>query len=250
MIRDSLDSDAMSAAVVLTSASNASFIHRNTAGGNATHSAHSATTAYWLRLTRTGNTFRAYYSANNGASWVQFGGTQTINMGATVYIGLVSTANVNDWGHPVDPTNPQLNAATFTNVSLSATGSGVLNPTLSIDAGLATPTGLTITGKTSSSISLSWNDISGETGYRVERSTDGVNFKLLDTTAAGVVAYTDSALTDSDTGLPLYQPYFYRIRAQKRRGVFATVRRSNHDTPGRSRQRAGRKFHQSHATGS
>ncbi|MCC6125341.1 MAG: cadherin domain-containing protein, partial [Pirellulales bacterium] len=217
-IRDSLDSNAMSAAVVLTSTSNAAFITRSAAGGNSTTATHSATTAYWLKLTRTGNVFRAYYSTNNGSSWTQFGSNQTINMGATVYIGLAATANLNSWGSPADPTGPQLNVATFTNVSVSATGSGVLNPTLTLDAGLSAPAGLVVTGKTSSSINLSWNDVSGETGYRVERSTDGVNFKQIGVTAAGVSTSSDSALTDSVTTLPLYQTYFYRVRSQSAAG--------------------------------
>jgi regulation of enolase protein 1 (concanavalin A-like superfamily) len=43
---------------------------------------------YWLRITRSGNSFSSYVSPD-GASWTQVGTTQTINMTADpVYIGL------------------------------------------------------------------------------------------------------------------------------------------------------------------
>ncbi|MBN2579840.1 MAG: fibronectin type III domain-containing protein, partial [Pirellulales bacterium] len=222
MIRDSLDSNAMSAALIFNSASpnKAYFYYRSSAGGSTSTSSLTAYTSYYLKLVRSGNSFSAWVSST-GSSWSQVGSTRTIAMGQTVYIGLASTANLNSWGHNTDPTGPQLNAATFTNVSLSATGTGVLNPTPTVDPGLAVPGALTVTGRTASSISLSWSNVSGETGYRVERSANGVQFTQVGTTAADVTTYTDSALIDPNTGLPLYQNYFYRVRAQSASGYSA-----------------------------
>ena len=41
----------------------------------------------WLRLTRTGNTFKAYNS-DDGVNWTQFGANRTITMAANLYLGL------------------------------------------------------------------------------------------------------------------------------------------------------------------
>lgn len=54
--------------------------------------------------------------------------------------------------------------------------------------------GLTVTGTTANSISLSWNPVIGATGYLIYRSTnDGVSFKYIGTSSATV--YTDGKLT-------------------------------------------------------
>ncbi|MBN2217658.1 MAG: DUF1349 domain-containing protein, partial [Pirellulales bacterium] len=226
MIRDSLDSNAKSAAVVLTSTTSASFLTRNSTGGSTTSSSRYANTSYLLRLTRTGNVFRAYVSSNGGSSWTQFGGDQTIAMGDTVYIGLVSTANVSTWGSPSAPTNHALNVATMTSASLS----GNLNPSPTLNA-LAAPSNLTVSGKTATSISLSWSDVSGESGYAIERSTDGVNYVQVGTTTAGATSYTDSALTDPQTGLVMYQPYFYCVRAVDAGGAVSLPSDAVNTTP-------------------
>lgn len=57
---------------------------------------------------------------------------------------------------------------------------------------LPTPTGLIATPVSTTAIELDWNDIAGETSYQIQRATDG-NWELLDTVAAGVVAYSDTA---------------------------------------------------------
>ncbi|NLE36565.1 MAG: DUF1349 domain-containing protein, partial [Pirellulaceae bacterium] len=178
MIRDSLDSNAKAASLVLNGQNRAYFFARGTTGGSASSSYRMATSSYLLRLTRSGNVFRAYVSSNNGVTWTQVGTNQNIAMGETVYIGLVSTARVNTWGSSSAPTNHALNVATFTNVSVT----GNLNPEPTLNA-LPAPSGLTITSKTASSFSLAWNDVSGESGYVVERSNDGINYRPIGTTA-------------------------------------------------------------------
>ena len=57
-------------------------------------------------------------------------------------------------------------------------------------------------------IDLSWTDnANNETGYKIERSTDGVNFTLLTTVAAGATSYSDTS------ALALATTYSYRVRA-------------------------------------
>jgi len=71
----------------------------------------------------------------------------------------------------------------------------------------AAPSNLVATAATSSKINLSWNDnSSNEAGFKLERSTDGVNFTQVATLAANTQSY-------SNTGLAASTTYTYRIRA-------------------------------------
>src|SRR5439155_7382336 len=52
-----------------------------------------------------------------------------------------------------------------------------------------------------------WNDNSNnETGFKIERSSDGTNFTQIATAAAGATSYSDTGLASSTT-------YYYRVRA-------------------------------------
>lgn len=60
---------------------------------------------------------------------------------------------------------------------------------------------------TSTTVDLSWADGAGETGYRIERSTeDSIEWTVIGTTGMDVTAYTDSALLPETT-------YLYRVVA-------------------------------------
>jgi regulation of enolase protein 1 (concanavalin A-like superfamily) len=51
----------------------------------------SCSTPYWVKVTRTGNTFTCYCSSN-GSTWTQTS-SQTITMATNVYIGLCVTSH-------------------------------------------------------------------------------------------------------------------------------------------------------------
>lgn len=71
----------------------------------------------------------------------------------------------------------------------------------------AAPVSLALTVKSSSQINLAWTDKStNETGFKIERSGDGVNFTQIGTVGAGIVSY-------SNTGLTTKTKYYYRVRA-------------------------------------
>lgn len=69
------------------------------------------------------------------------------------------------------------------------------------------PANAMVTAYTENSIRLHWLDKSyNETGFIVERSTDGTTFSEVATVWANVAMYTDNGLTNG-------QEYFYRVRA-------------------------------------
>jgi nitrous oxidase accessory protein NosD len=72
----------------------------------------------------------------------------------------------------------------------------------------AAPANLQAVAYSANQINLSWTDSSpgNETGFLIERSTDGVSFVQIGTTLAGVTHY-------SDIGLAASTSYTYRVRA-------------------------------------
>jgi rhamnogalacturonan endolyase len=77
------------------------------------------------------------------------------------------------------------------------------------------PDGLTATAVSDSQINLSWADNStNEEGFRVERSTNGIDFTQVALVTANFTNYSDGALSASTT-------YTYRLRASNLGGVSA-----------------------------
>ncbi|MFA5794136.1 MAG: fibronectin type III domain-containing protein [Candidatus Brocadiia bacterium] len=69
------------------------------------------------------------------------------------------------------------------------------------------PSQLAAVSITSSEISLEWRDnATNETGFKVERSTDAINYYLRATLAHNATFYTDSGLTEGIT-------YYYRVKS-------------------------------------
>ena len=60
-------------------------------------------------------------------------------------------------------------------------------------------TGLQVTGTSTSSVSLAWNDVSGEDFYQVERSLDGVNWTWVSYLYADTTSYTVTGLSSGTT---------------------------------------------------
>lgn len=143
----------------------------------------------WLRLTRTGNTFAGYQSAD-GVTWILHG-SFNITMAATVYVGLAVSSTSNSQA------NPSSDAA-FSNLTLIGNP-----PTPPAINGLPAPTNLTAVPGTGAAIDLSWNAVVGATSYLVERSPDNVRWTQATSTAA-----------TNHTELPGgSQRWFYRVAA-------------------------------------
>ncbi|MDD5261391.1 MAG: putative Ig domain-containing protein, partial [Methylacidiphilales bacterium] len=109
MIRSDLTAGSAYAAMLVTPGNGLAYQYRTTAGAGAQNVSGGAGAApYWVRVTRSGNTFTGYTSPD-GTTWTQVGTPLTIAMGTNVYIGLPVCSH----------NNTTLSTATFDNVTAS-----------------------------------------------------------------------------------------------------------------------------------
>lgn len=166
--------------------------------------------------------------------------------GAVTYRVERSTDGVGGWAKL---TGPQADPTTFVDegldanvtyyyrvISIGADRASVPSDVVSATTLPAPPpaTAVTPTPSSSSQIVLVWTDVEGETGYRIERSTDGVGWTEIGTTGADVTTYIDGGLAPSTT-------YSYRVFATNLGGdsppsevVSATTLDAVTDTPAAS----------------
>jgi len=92
MIRESLTPSSTYAFVDVTPSHGTAFERRTATGDQSVHTLGPlAAVPYWVRLTRNGNTFSAYASAD-GTTWTLIG-QATISMAANVFVGLAVTSH-------------------------------------------------------------------------------------------------------------------------------------------------------------
>ncbi len=95
MIRETLDPGAKHAYLFYRSSGATMYMtERTSTGASSSYQAFSGVSIpYWVKLTRSGNTFNSYGSPD-GLNWVQLGSSQTVTMTQNVYVGLaVSSRN-------------------------------------------------------------------------------------------------------------------------------------------------------------
>ncbi len=113
MLRESTAAGSRSAAMLLSPVfSNTSYFnYRTTTSGSAgSVSTSGVTPSWWVRVTRSGNSFAAYDSPD-GITWTQRGATQTISMASDILAGVAVTSG----------TTTKLNTALVDNVSIIGT---------------------------------------------------------------------------------------------------------------------------------
>ncbi len=135
--------------------------------------------------------YRVERSADGATDWRQLGTTPG---GTTTYD---------------DPGLQQGTTYFYRVIAMNAIGESAPSDVASATTGTdpASPTTVTATPLDSSSIALTWADVLSETGYRVERSADGVGgWVVLTTTGQDVTSYTDAGLLPGTT-------YYYRVFA-------------------------------------
>jgi autotransporter-associated beta strand protein len=199
MIRESLAANSKHVAMVTTATQGPQLISRSTTGGSSAivSGTAAAFTPTWVRLVRAGNVITAARSVD-GVSWTTVG-TVTVSMSATVRIGLLASAQ--------DAT--KINTARFTDVSLT----GTLNPPEAVN-GLAPPANVSVSQGGGLSLVVRWQNVAGATGYRIERSENGVDFSSVFDAASTATSWTNTAL-------PGTLRYFYRVRALSASGQSA-----------------------------
>jgi fibronectin type 3 domain-containing protein len=74
------------------------------------------------------------------------------------------------------------------------------------------PSGLSASAVSSNLVTLNWTDnANNESGFLIERSSDGINFTQIGTVGAGITTYANSGLAAATT-------YYYRVRATNSAG--------------------------------
>jgi cellulose 1,4-beta-cellobiosidase len=158
-----------------------------------TWSASSGATSYNVKRSTTSGGPYTTIATTTSTSYLD---TTVVN--GTTYFYVVSA--VNSIGESADSTQ------------VSATPSAPAIP--------AAPSNLTLS-TSKRKIRLSWVDnSSNETGFKIERSTDGVNFAQIATVAGNVVTYQNNGLTSGVR-------YYYRVRATNGAGDSAYSNTAN-----------------------
>jgi fibronectin type 3 domain-containing protein len=131
--------------------------------------------------------------------------SQIASLGASVATySSTGLAASTQYTYRVRATNSAGNSA-YSNTATAATQSPAPTPPTA-------PSGLTATAVSSAQINLTWVDNSNnETGFKIERSTDGVNFTQIALISGGLTAY-------SSTGLTASTQYTFRVRATNTAG--------------------------------
>lgn len=192
MFRESLDPDARHAAMIVSIAHGTALQYRSVRGGESGSTAptESGGVPRWLRLVRSGNTFTGAQSVD-GVNWTP-AGSITLDLPSAIYVGLSVTSH-NDG---------VLCMAAFEGVALNGSSSPPPPPTT-----VAAPTNLAASAGSNGYGRLEWLDnANNETGYQVERSTNGSTFVEYASIPANSTSYADFQGQAGAT-------YWYRVRA-------------------------------------
>jgi fibronectin type 3 domain-containing protein len=137
-------------------------------------------------------------STDAGTTWNQVG---TADANATGYTDSgVSVGG--SYAYRVYATGDSANSANSNTATLALTP--------------AVPTGLAAAAQGANTIRLTWNDVAGDSGYAVDRSTTGTTWTTIFSTAADATSF-------EDTGLNPASRYWYRIRAKSDAGNSAST---------------------------
>jgi hypothetical protein len=170
------------------------------------------------------------------ASSQSTGGTFHVNIDGTNATGTISIPNTGGWQTwtTIAKTGVSISAGTHTfRIAYDTNGSsgsaGSMNwfqlVSTSVAPVPAAPSGLAATAISTSQINLSWvNNANNQTGFEIDRSTDGVNFSPLTTVGAAATTYSDNTVAAGTT-------YYYRVEATNAAGASPSSNIASATTP-------------------
>jgi FtsP/CotA-like multicopper oxidase with cupredoxin domain/fibronectin type 3 domain-containing protein len=200
-----------------------------------------AGTLSWIDNSQSETAFVVEKSQDGGISWAQVwqidrvltdpnttGGTESFTDPAWAtgdQYRVVAQNTVGDTWNYADPNLNEIVNGGFP--TITTTGISEVLDSTTPPAPPAAPEFLTATPDTTPQVSLAWTDVAtDETGYVVERSTDGgVNFSVLATLGVNAISYADLAVTAGNT-------YDYRVAAFNAGGPSAYSNTASATIPG------------------
>ena len=140
----------------------------------------------------------------------QFVATAKDQFGFALAVQPAVTWSIFSGSGTIDVTGVYSPSGTSGTATVKAT-SGAISSTANVNfsgTALAPPTNLAATSVSASQINLTWTDsVSGEDGFLIESSTDGINFSALTTVAANANKF-------NVTGLATNSTYYFRVRSR------------------------------------
>jgi len=186
MIRASLAGNAVNASVLITPTNGVAMEVRSATGAatiNVVGWVRGIEPPQWVKLERSGSTFKASYSSD-GLGWTQFASTN-VTMASSSFAGLAVTAH----------NNAALNTATFDNVSVAAP-----SPDFSLSA---SPSSLTVARTNSATSTITETDLHGYSGtvsFSASGLPSGVTASFNPTSTTGNSTLTLSASSTATLG--------------------------------------------------
>lgn len=192
MIRESTDSNARQAVMVVSAANGIAWQYRQNVGGSGVVVAGPTTQSApaWVKVVRAGNTFTGSWSAD-GITWTNVGSI-TIPMGSSTLLGLASTSDA----------ATLLNRAEFTNVTVSNVAPTVVAATATPAAVTGSTTSLSVLGADDHgepNLDYQWTAQGPAAVTFSENGTNAAKSSVATFTKAG--AYTLTATITDSSGL-------------------------------------------------
>jgi subtilase family serine protease len=135
-------------------------------------------------------------SANGGSTWTTLG---SVSATATTYRDSTASAGTT-YSYRVYASNGSVNSGS-SNVASVTTIPG-------------SPQNVAATAASASQINVTWSNVTGATGFRVDRSLDGATWSTVGTVGSGVTSF-------ANTGLAAGTTYYYRVLATNGSGTSA-----------------------------
>jgi subtilase family serine protease len=135
-------------------------------------------------------------SSDGGSTWATLA---TVGGSATSYSDASAAAGAT-YSYRVYASNGSTNSATSNTATVTTIP--------------AAPQNVTASAVSASQINLTWSNVTGATGYRIDRSTDGATWTTIGNVASGVTSF-------SSTGLSAGTKYYYRVLAANSSGTSA-----------------------------